>query len=121
MSGFTHIFLFLFLAVLGLRYCVGFSLVVESGGYSLTVMLGLPVAETSLVKRGLKGTRASVVVAPGLYSAGSIAVASRLSCSMACGIFPDQGSNLRLLHWQENFLQLSHQGSPTYGFREVYL
>ena len=54
MSGFTHIFLFLFLAVLGLRYCVGFSLVVESGGYSLAVVLGLPVAETFLVvKRGL--------------------------------------------------------------------
>ena len=120
MSIFTRIFLFL--AVLGLCCCVGFSLVAESGGYSLAVVLGLPIAETYLVvKRGLKGTRASVVLAPGLYSAGSIAVASRLSCSMACGIFPDQGSNLRLLHWQENFLQLSHQGSPTYGFREVYL
>ena len=23
-----------------------------------------------------------------------------LSCSVACGIFPDQGSNLCLLHWQ---------------------
>ena len=42
------------MAVLGLRYCVGFSLVVESGGYSLAVVLGLPVAETFLVvKRGL--------------------------------------------------------------------
>ena len=46
--------MYLFLAVLGLRYCVGFSLVVESGGYSLAVVLGLPVAETFLVvKRGL--------------------------------------------------------------------
>ena len=52
MSIFTRIFLFL--AVLGLCCCVGFSLVVESGGYSLAVVLGLPVAETSLVvKRGL--------------------------------------------------------------------
>ena len=26
-----------------------------------------------------------------------------LNCSVACGIFPDLGSNLRLLHWQVNF------------------
>ena len=30
----------------------------------------------------------------------------------ACGIFPDQGLNQRLLHWQANSLPLSHQGSP---------
>ena len=28
------------------------------------------------------------------------------------GIFPDQGSNLCLLHWQVESLPLSHQGSP---------
>ena len=27
-------------------------------------------------------------------------------------IFPTQGSNLRLLHWQAVSLPLSHQGSP---------
>ena len=36
----------------------------------------------------------------------------RLSCSTACGIFLDQGSNLCLLHWQMDLLPLSHQGSP---------
>ena len=36
----------------------------------------------------------SVVVTPGLQSTGSVAVVHRLSCSTACGIFPDQGSNL---------------------------
>ena len=38
-----------------------------------------------------------------------------LSCSMAYGIFPDQGSNpclLHLFHWQADSLPLSHQGSP---------
>ena len=35
-----------------------------------------------------------------------------LSCSMACGIFPDQGSNPCLLHWQADSLPLSHQESP---------
>ena len=44
---------------------------------------------------------------------GSIAVAHGLSCSAACGIFPDQGSNSCLLHWQANSLPLSHQGSPS--------
>ena len=28
------------------------------------------------------------------------------------GVFPDQGSNLYLLHWQADSLPLSHQGSP---------
>ena len=42
----------------------------------------------------------SVVVARGLWSAGSVVVAHRLRCSAACGIFPDQGSNPCPLHWQ---------------------
>ena len=35
-----------------------------------------------------------------------------LTCSVACGIFPDQGSNPSLLHWQTDSLPLSHEGSP---------
>ena len=35
-----------------------------------------------------------------------------LSCSAACGILPDQGSNPCLLHWQADSLPLSHEGSP---------
>ena len=46
------------------------------------------------------GAGASVVVARGLWSAGSVVVAHGLSCSMACGIFPDRGSNPCPLHWQ---------------------
>ena len=42
--------------------------------------------------------RGSVAVVPGLSSRGSIVVAQRLCCSAACGIFPDQGWNLCLLH-----------------------
>ena len=36
----------------------------------------------------------------------------RPSCSEACGIFPDQGSNPCLLHWEVGSLPLNHQGSP---------
>ena len=34
-----------------------------------------------------------------------------LRCSEACGIIPDQGSNLCRLLWQADSLPLSHQGS----------
>ena len=46
------------------------------------------------------------------WSTGSVVVAHRLSCSVACGIFWDQGSNPCLLHWEVDLLPLSHQGSP---------
>ena len=36
----------------------------------------------------------------------------RLSCSTACGIFPNQGSNPCPLPWQADSLPLRHQGSP---------
>ena len=34
------------------------------------------------------------------------------SCSATCRIFPDQGLNLRLPHWQADSISLSHQGFP---------
>ena len=40
-----------------------------------------------------------------------IVVAHKLSYPEARGIFPDQGSNPRLLYWQVNYLPRSHQGS----------
>ena len=42
----------------------------------------------------------------------SVGVVHGLSCSQACGIFPDQGWNLCHLHWQLDSLPLSRQGSP---------
>ena len=39
-----------------------------------------------------------------------------LSCSMAGGIYPDQGLNPCLLHWQADSLPLSHRGSPELTF-----
>ena len=43
-----------------------------------------------------------------------MAVAHGLSSSAVCGVFPDQGSSSRLLHWQVDFSTLSHQGSPRF-------
>ena len=69
-----------------------------------------------LLRARALGTRASVVVARGLYSAGSVVVAHGLSCSVAHGIFPDQGSNRCSLHWQVDSQPLHHQGNPIGSF-----
>ena len=99
----------------GIRCCADFSLVVESGGYSLDVVHGFLIGEASLVmEHRLWDMQVSVVVTAGLKSTGSIAVAHGLSCSLACGIFLDQGLNLCLLRWQVDSLPLSHQGSPCF-------
>ena len=45
-------------------------------------------------------------------STGSIVVVHGLSCSVACGVFSDQGSNPCLLHWQVDSLPLDRQKSP---------
>ena len=56
-------------------------------------------AVASLVAgHGLQGTQALVVTAPGLKSTEAVVVAHRLCCSVACGIFLDQGLNPCLLH-----------------------
>ena len=58
------------------------------------------------------GAWASVVEAPRLQSAGPVVGVKWLSCSVACGIFPDKGSNPCFLHWQVDSLPLSRQASP---------
>ena len=90
LSDWTTIYLFLILTLLGLQYCVDFPIVAASGGYSSC------------------STQASHCGGCSHCGAWLIAVAHRLDCSTACGIFPDQGLNLCLLHWQENSLLLSH-------------
>ena len=46
-----------------------------------------------------------------LWQTGSVVVEHGLSCSVACGIFLDQDSNLCLLYWQADSQPLYHQGS----------
>ena len=80
----------------------------ENGGAPLAAACGLFTVVASLVAE----RRFVLIVEHGLSSTGSVVVAHRLSCSKACGIFPDQGSNPCLLHWQADSIPLSHQGSP---------
>ena len=47
-----------------------------------------------------------------LQRVGLVVAIQELSYSAACGIFPDQGSNLCLPHWQADSLPLRHVGSP---------
>ena len=62
---------------------IRFSVVVESGGYSLGMVCGLLIEVASLVaEHGLQSTRTSVVVALGFSSHGSRALEHRLrGCS----------------------------------------
>ena len=96
----------------GSHCCMSFSLFAASRAHSLVVVRRLPTAVVSLVpEHGLQGLGISAVVAPRLWSTGLMVAVHRLSCSVACGILLDQGSNPCLLHWQADSLPLSHQGS----------
>ena len=78
----------------------GLSLVAASGGHSSSRCAGLSLSRPLLLRStGSRGT-------------GSVVVAHGPSCSEACGILPDQGSNPRPLHWQADSQPLRHQGSP---------
>ena len=95
-------------------------LVADRGGDSLVGLQRLLVAVASPVAElRLWDTEAAVAAGCGLHSCGSrlknmgfIAVMHGLPCSVAYGIFPDQGSNSGLLLWQADSLPLSCQGSP---------
>ena len=44
---------------------------------------------------------------------GSVVAAHGLSCSVACGIFLDQGLNSCPLHWQVDSYPLHHHGKSS--------
>ena len=86
----------------------GLSLVAASGGHSSSRCADLSLS-WPLLLRSTSSRRA-----------GSVVVAHRPSCSAACGIFPDQGSNPCPLHWQADSQPLRHQGSPHYYFYSLF-
>ena len=73
MGAFKHLLsVYLFLVVLGLSCCAGFSLVAVSGGCSVSAVRGLLTALVSLAaEHRLRSTQASVVAARRLRSWGS--------------------------------------------------
>ena len=77
----------------------GLSPVAVSGARSLSRCAGLSLSRLLVAEHGSR-------------HAGSVVVAHGPSCSAACGILPDQGSNPCPLHWQADSKPLCHQGSP---------
>ena len=104
---FKNFYLFIFIYLWLCRVFVsvrGLSLVAASGGHSSSQCAGLSPSRPLLLR------------STGSRRAGSVAVAHGPSCSAARGILPDQGSNLRPLHWQADSQPLRHQGSPNHLF-----
>ena len=99
--GKDYLFIYLFIfGCVGSSFRAGLSLVAASRGHSSSRCTGLSLSPPLL----LRGT--------GSRRTGSVAVAHGPSCSAACGIFPDQGSNPCPLHWQADSQPLRHQGRP---------
>ena len=95
---------------------MGFSLVVANGGSCPVVVCGPLVAGAShrggFSSRGAGSGRVLPLLQPvGAQTQWLWRPGLGLSCSAACGTFPDQGSNPCLLHWQADSSPLSHQGS----------
>ena len=98
--------IYLFMAVLGLRFFVrAFSSCGKWGPVFITVRG--PLSQPRLLQ------------STGSRRASSVIVAHGPSCSAACGIFPDQGSNPCPVHWQADSQPLHHQGSPVWLFLTV--
>ena len=106
--SFFNFYLFIYLFYLWLCWVFvsvqGLSPVAASGGHSSSRCAGLSLSWPLLLR------------STGSRRAGSVIVAHRPSCSAACGIFPDQGSNPFPLHWQADSQPLRHHGSPQSHF-----
>ena len=99
--SFFKIYLFIYLWLCWVFVSVrGLSPVAASGGHSSSRCAGLALSRPLLLR------------STGSSRAGSVVVAHGPSCSVACGIFPDQGSNPCPLHWQADSQPVRHQGSP---------
>jgi len=70
----------------------------------------LTVRASLVMEHRLQVMQASAVVAPRLLKQELSSWSAR-AFSVVCGIFPDQGLNPCLLHWQVDSLPLSQQGS----------
>ena len=95
----NYLFIYLFMAVLGLCFCARASSSCGKWGPLFIAVRG-PLSRPLLLR------------STGSRCPGSVIVAHGPNCSAACGIFPDQGSNPCPLHWWADSQPLRHQGSP---------
>ena len=123
---FCLIFIYLFLAVLGHHRSTGFSLAVvcrlliavasRCGGPSCCG--AQPLGNTGFRSCPKVGW---LVAVPRSKSTGSVAVAHRLNWSVVCGILPDQGLNLCLLHWQQILYHWATRETLHYDLSQEFL
>ena len=97
---FFNLLIYLFLLCWVFVSVRGLSLVAASGGHPSSRCAGLSLSWPLLLQ------------STGSRRADSVVVAHGPSCSAACRIFPDQGSNPCPLHRQADCQPLRHQGSP---------
>ena len=103
----THRFYLLFFKNYVFSFGCSGSLLLHAG-LSLVVVHRLLIVVASLVAEyGFHGVWASVVAA------------FTLSCPVACGIFPDQGLNPCILHWEGRFLTTGSPGKSGIEFTMV--
>ena len=103
---------YLFMAVLALHFCArALSNCGKWGPLFIAVRGPLTIAASLVAEHRL--SRPLLLRSTGSRRAGSVIVARGPSCSTACGIFPDQGSNPCPLHWQADSQPLRHHGSPS--------
>ena len=84
----------------------------ESTSFYSTILVPPPGGHSSSRCTGLSLLQPLLLWSTGSRRTGSVVVAHGPSCSTACEIFPDQGSNLCPLHWQADSQPLRHQGIP---------
>ena len=89
---FIILFMYLLLVMLDLHCFASFSLVVASRGYS-------DCDAQDFHCRGFSRCKAQTLECSGFCT---VVAVHGFTCSVACGIFPDQRSNPCLLHWQED-------------------
>ena len=100
--------IYFFLVALGLHYWAWTFLQLRGSGTTICCSAWLLwLQDTGSRHAGL------LAAAPPLESMGSAVVAHVLNWPMACGIFSDQGSNPRPLHWQVGSYLLHYQGIPS--------
>ena len=102
--NFIYLLIYLFMAVLGLRFCARASSSCGKRGPLLIAVRGPPTPRPLLLR------------STGSRSAGPAIVAHGPSRSKACGILPDQGPNPCPPHRQADSQPLRHQGSPECNF-----
>ena len=114
---YIYIYLFIYLVALGLCCCTqAFSSFRDWWLLSLVVVQGLLNVVASLVaKHRLQAHQLSSCGSRALEH-GPSNCNTQVSCSEACGIFPDQGSNPGPLQCQVDSYLLHHQGSPVHNF-----